>query len=378
MTRASVSEPTSPATVAVEWCRSVSQIEALAGDWAALEATVQDRTPLATFEYSMTWYRNYAGIGDWGEPLVGAARRGARLIGVAPMVLRHGSVGRVPVTRVEFAPHEAQGGEFLIEDDHPETVAAFVDALADSVKFDLVCLNGIDPTSRRFSVLQDAASRRGLATELTDHPYAVVDLTDGYDAYCHSMSGNFRRSLKRQAQRIAAAGPAKVSGIHLNAGVDEIDACLGRLFAITEASYKLKGQPLALRHRNCLTELAERFAPRGMLCLSILSLDGKDAAFVIGLAERGCFYDVQLAYGEAFADLSPGAYLMQELLQKLAASGVHTVISHGAHEYKKRWATAFVPNKRMFLFTPGFRSTASRIIRFSLGPVWRRLGQPEP
>jgi hypothetical protein len=364
-------------SLTVEWIRSVAQIETLADQWTALETVVQDRTPLSTFDYLVTWYSNYAGAYG-GDPLIGLARRGTRLVGVAPLVVRRGRVGRIPVTRVDFAAHDAHAGEFLVEDDHPDTVAVLLDSLARVEKFDVICLNGLARGSDRFRALQDVAARHQLKIELTDHPYAVADLRAGYDAYCGAMSRNFRRTLKRQAQRITSAGRPAVGGVQLAAGIEGIEDGIVRLVAITEASYKLQGRPLAHHHRGLLTGLARRFGPRGMLNLSILSIDGRDAAFIMGLVERGCFYDVTLAYDEAFRDLSPGAYLMQEMVRNLAGAGVHTVISRGAHHYKKRWATAFLPSTRMFLFSSGVRGSASRFIRFSLDPVWRRLGWPAP
>jgi CelD/BcsL family acetyltransferase involved in cellulose biosynthesis len=115
-----------------------------------------------------------------------------------------------------------------------------------------------------------------------------------------------------------------------------------------------------------------------MLHLSILSIGGKDAAVVMGLVERGCYYDVTLAYSEEFSALSPGMHLMQEVLRNLAGSGIHTFMSHGAHEYKRRWSTAFVPSTRMFLFPRSSTSILSRYIRFGLAPVWRKFGAEDP
>jgi CelD/BcsL family acetyltransferase involved in cellulose biosynthesis len=78
-----------------------------------------------------------------------------------------------------------------------------------------------------------------------------------------------------------------------------------------------------------------------MLALPILTIGGRDAAFVFGLVERHCFYDITLAYDEGFARLSPGMHLIQEMLREFAAEGIQTVVSHGAHDYKKHWASAF-------------------------------------
>jgi CelD/BcsL family acetyltransferase involved in cellulose biosynthesis len=115
-----------------------------------------------------------------------------------------------------------------------------------------------------------------------------------------------------------------------------------------------------------------------MLGLPILTIGDKDAAFILGVVERGCFYDVTLAYDESVAKLSPGSILMQKTLERLPALGVRTVFSHGAHEYKKFWATAFLPQQRIFLFARRPKAAATRFIRFSLEPIWRRLGVTAP
>jgi len=363
--------------LSVVWLPSAAHIHSLAEEWLELEAAVRDRTVFSSFDYLVTWYRHYAGSYG-GDPLIGIARRGPRLVGVAPLVARRGRMGKIPVTRLEFALHGAYAGEFLVENEGEDIIRAFIDSLVSTVRFDLICLNGFDSRSERFRTIAGAAARHGLMMETTNHPNAVVDLSGGYDGYCRAMSRNFRRTLKRQAQRVASAGVPAVDGVHLTSGLDDLDRSIERLFSITEASYKLQGASLARRHRDSLAELARRFGPRGMLELSLLAIGGRDAAVVMGLVERGCYYDVTLAYVDAFADLSPGSYLIQEVLRKLAAAGVHTFVSHGAHEYKRRWATAFVPSTRVFLFMPGIRASVARFVRFTLRPIWRRFGALEP
>jgi CelD/BcsL family acetyltransferase involved in cellulose biosynthesis len=282
------------------------------------------------------------------------------------------------MTRVQFALHDAHAGEFVVDDEHPEIAGAFVDALPAAVKFDVLCFNGLEPGSDVFSAVTEAGSRQRLGLEASRHEHATVDLRKGYDAYRQAMSQNFRRTLRRQAQRVAALGEPAVSGVRLSAGIDSIDESIHRLIAITEASYKLQGCRLADCHRRFLGDVAQRFGRRGMLHLSVLSIGGRDAAVVMGVVERDLYYDVTLAYVDAFAEVSPGAYLMQEVLRDLAKVGVHTVISHGAHAYKRRWASAFVPATRLFLFAPGARATISRFVRFRLRPLWQKLGAREP
>jgi CelD/BcsL family acetyltransferase involved in cellulose biosynthesis len=371
-----VRQAPSSAPTTIDWIRSPDDIDALADEWLELETSIDDRTVLSAFDYNAAWYHHYGREGV--TTLLGIARRGSSLVGVAPLVIRVRRIGKVPLTCIEFAAHEAYAGEFLVEDDRPDTLVMFLESLAATTRFDLICLNGLEMDSDRFRPLREAAARLRLQIELTDHPNAMVDLSRGYEQYFRSRSPHFRHAVRRYTRRIEDRGERRVEGVLLRRGVDSLDAAVDRMIRINEASYKLNGERLADCHRRFLSELARRFGPRGMLAMPILSIGGRDAAYVFGLVERGCFYDVTLAYDEAFAHLRPGTHLIQELLKDLAGAGVYTVISHGAHDYKKHWATAFLPSTRVFMFSSSLKASVTRLIRFRLRSLWARFGAGDP
>src|SRR5688572_10530258 len=251
-------------------------MEAIERPWRDLEAEVRNRTVLSTYDFLITWYRHYAG--DYGgTPLIGLAWRGTRLVGVAPLTLRPGSIGRIPVVRVDFAPNDTPAGEFLMEDGHPDIAAALLESLTRHVRFDVACLNGFDPASPLHATMHRAALANRFAVESVDYTYAVVDLRDGYQKYYAGLTGHYRRNLNYRAKKIAAAGGGLVDGVQLDAGLDSLDESVARMIAINEASYKLSGQRLADNHRAFLYEFARRFGPRRMLSLPILTIGGQDA-----------------------------------------------------------------------------------------------------
>ena len=369
MSKARLEAAESPLTI--EWLTSPEQMESISDQWRTLEQEVQNRTALSTFDFLATWYRHYSGEYG-GAPRIGLAWRGSRLVGVAPLTLRRGSIGKIPVTRVDFAPNDSPVGAFLVEDDHPRTVTELLQSLVHAEKFDVVCLSGFDPGSAHLTLLEEAAPQLRLAVGLEDEASAVADLSGGYQAYRATLSGHFRRNLNHRARKIAAAGRTAIEGVVLSDGAETTQTSIDRMIAITEASHKLKGQRLGDNHRAYLSELGKRFGPRGMMSLTILTIEGQDAAYLFGLVERGCFYDINLSYDERFEKLSPGTFLTQKTMEILETKGVHTVVSHGAHDYKRYWATEFVPEKRVFLFASSVRGTAARLVRFGLAPLWRR------
>lgn len=355
----------------VEWLTRAEDLASVETPWRELEDAVQTRTHVSTFDFLYPWYRHYAG--DYGgQPLIGLAWRGRTLAGVAPLTVRQGTFGRVPITRVDFAPNDSIAGEFLIQDDEPRVAASLLGSLTRRTQFDLVSLNGFDPASGQLRALQDAAELHQLAPQQEGHAYARVDLRSGYAAYRAALPGDFRRKLAHRARKIDEAGGARLHGVLPGLKGDDAEDCLHRMIAITEASYKLEGRPLAPHHRAFLAELVHRLSAQGRLGLPILSIGGRDAAFILGVIERGCFYDVTLSYGETFAKLGPGTHLMQATLEHLASAGIRTLISHGAHDYKRVWSTEFVPQTRLLLFAPTLRAAAARFARFRLQPILRR------
>jgi CelD/BcsL family acetyltransferase involved in cellulose biosynthesis len=281
----------------------------------------------------------------------------------------------VPLRRADLVGHTSEAGELLFSSEMPELAESLLDAVwSEDPRIQLVCLSGFPPGSAKLTAVLDAARRRGWRAECVPYHYATVDLREGYEAYCASMSKNFRRNLKRMEQRVAEGGGGQIDRLHGSADPTQVEEYVRRMFGIADRSWKARqGGPMAPHHRGFYRELALRFAQRGMLDLSILKIGGIDAAFLLALVEDGVYYDATISFDDAFAGLSPGTHLMLRALKVIPGSGVHTVVSHGAHEYKTRWASAFVPLNRVYLFAPGVVGGLSRILRFAAPRAWRHL-----
>jgi CelD/BcsL family acetyltransferase involved in cellulose biosynthesis len=360
-------------TIDVRWSTGVDEIAALETPWRALEASAASATPLASCDYLLPWYTHYSNRA--GSPLVGSAWEGGQLVAVAPLVRRSARVGAVPVSCVQFAAAGAEAGEFLLAEGRPQLAGGLLDSLIASVRFHVARFNLLDPASPEFEELVRAAARAGMALESVPTSYATVDLTGGYEAYQRRLSGKFRGNLRRRASAIEQAGPVRLEGVHLETGADAVEAAVDRMFAIADASWKARqGGPMAAHHRGFYRDVARRFAARGQLDLAILNLAGQDRAYMMGVVDRGVYYDFTLSFDDAVRHLAPGVFLTQEVLRRLARRGIRTFVSHGVHDYKRHFASAIVPRRRAFLFARRPRAALSRALRFTLAPVWRRVG----
>ena len=363
---------TGEAPVRIEWIQDLERIEALREPWDALSEEVRERTLFSRLDYVVPWYRNYRD--DGVTPLVGAVWSEGGLVGVAPLAVWSGTLGRVPVRRVDFAGHTFDAGEFLVRDDAPEMTGTILESLLDEGGFDVVCLAGLEEGSPKFRAVREAAERRRHACVLSPYKYATVDLRAGWDAYCKGMTKNFRKNLRRHAERIAAAGPWKIDRVVPGAPAPNLEEFLRRIFAITDRSWKAQGSGSRPdRRRGFFREVIQRFEKRGMLDLAILSIGGQDAAFVAALVERGSYNEVTISYADDLKTLSPGTFLKQEILATLPGMGIHTLVSHGDFEYKQRWATGFASHVRAYVFSRGPRGILSRTTKFTLPRLWGRL-----
>ncbi len=346
--------------------------ERLGDAWRGLEPLLPDRTVFGSYDYALAWYRWYGP--RRGTPLVAAVWSGDSLLALAPFAIWSGTLGKVPLRRADLAGYTCGAGELLVPPEMPELTERLLDAVWQRRGIDLVCLSGFAPDSPKLNAVLEAAARRGWRAECEPYEYASVDLRGGYEAYGASMSRNFRRTVKRLEQRITAGGGGRVDRLRGPAAPAEIEEYVRRMVGIADRSWKARrGGPMAPEHRGFYRELALRFARRGMLDLSILRIGGIDAAFLLALVEGGVWYDVTISFDDAFSEYSPGAHLMLQNLQTLPQLGVHTVVSHGAHEYKNRWASGFVPQIRVFLFAPGLRGRLSRLARFVAPRALSRL-----
>jgi CelD/BcsL family acetyltransferase involved in cellulose biosynthesis len=364
--------------VEIEWLEELNQVAALESEWRELESRVDERLAFGSFDFQFPWYRHMAEA--QGAPLVGVARRGGSVVGILPLARRSATLGRVPVRRADSAGHDADVGEILFARDECEALETLLASLFDREALDLAAFVGIEPGSWRHSLLEDFASREGRSLREIEYRYATIEMPHGYDAYFGTLGAKLRANLRRRQKRGDEMG-----GVSLDRVVRPVDRAtlsryMDRVFGIYERSWKADGaDPIQDYHRRFYAEVAERFNRRGMLDLSILTVGGRDASFILGIREGTTYHDLTISYDDTYAPLSPGTLLMQEVAKRCSAEGIRRIISHGDREYKRYWASRWVPQVRALVFAPGLRAGLARFARFEyprLAAGVKRLVRP--
>ena len=359
------------------WLDRLEDVEKLEAQWRKLQARVRERMAFGSYDYIVPWYREHRGA--QGAILVGTAWRGDELVGIAPLAARRATLSKVPVRRIDSACHEGDIGEFLIPDDEIEAFEGILDSLIRRGGADAIVLKGLSPGSPRLKAVERVAAKHGRRFALEPYYYAVVELNEGYAAYERGLGRKLRGNLRRRARKMKEMGGGALDRLRSPADPDVVGAYLKRMFAVANKSWKERsGRATEERHHRFFSDVAQRANLRGMLDLSILVVGGRDAAFVFGLQADGVYYDVMISFDHEFASISPGSLLIQELLRRLPADGIRRLVSHGDYEYKRYWASAFVPQTRAIIFCPGVRAALAYAVRYRVPELLNRFRKPAP
>ena len=356
----------------IEWLNDIVDIELLENKWVELERSVNKRTVHSSFDWVFPWYKHLSVKEEksFGKPLLGTAWKGDKLCGVAPLVIRNTKIAKIPMREIDMVGYNCEAGEFLIPDDMPELVGDFIESIIEAVNFDIIQLNSFSRNSDQFYALSKVTDEFKLNIEFEDYFYALVNLESGYESYYKSRSSRYRRNLRNQEKKLSNEGGWKLEKFTELEHEAELQSALSRMVSIYNSSWKaIDGKSLPDTYQKFYEDISYRFAAKGMLDLSLLTVDSKDVAFFLALVDDGVLYDVFISYKNSFKSIRPGEFLMLQLLKNTPNHNIHTVVSHGAHDYKRVWASDFVPLTRVCIFSNGLKSNLARIISYKLKPM---------
>jgi CelD/BcsL family acetyltransferase involved in cellulose biosynthesis len=317
----------------------ISSIASLAEEWDAL-ADRAYAPPFLRPGWIQAWWRAFGN----GQLEILVARRNQRLVGVAPLYRRYGTLR-------SMSNWHTPGFGFLSEDSDAE------DALTKMTLARLhrrVTLSFLDANRSTFAKCQsagEAAGCRVLARTLERSPY--LEIEGDWECYHANLIRSFRRDLDRRLRRLNEEG--RVSFEVLD-GADRLDELLAEGFRVEAASWKgVRGTAVTARPetRQFYWDVAQWAASEGWLRLAFLRLDGCAIAFHYCLEERGVQYSLKGGYDPRFSKFSPGNLIIQFSLARAFSTGLHRYEFLGGDEsYKLAWTNSCHSLALLHLFAP--------------------------
>ncbi|HLZ10115.1 MAG TPA: GNAT family N-acetyltransferase, partial [Chloroflexota bacterium] len=161
--------------------------------------------------------------------------------------------------------------------------------------------------------------RRGISPELGREDVSPrLDLPGDWESYLLGLSKKDRHELRRKLRRLYSAGEVVVETVTDRAAraTDVTDYLnLHRLGAENKASFMTPAMEEFFR------DLVDEFAPRGLLRLYFLTLNGVRVAAVILFDYRGEFLLYNSGYDPAYSHLSVGLLLKAFCIRDAIAEG---------------------------------------------------------
>ena len=287
-------------------------------------------------EWVYTWLLS---LGRRHEVFFVTARRGGRLVGVWPFFEY-----QLPVFGKALLPAGAQAADLFDPVGIPEAMESLVDALMESIpEFQFAWLPLL---TRHFTetVLQPCMVRLRpphLLRKRTPRFLVELDRFPDFSSYLEMVFGpKTRQTLRRKARRLAEEGEVQM---RLLEKPEEICAWFPKMVAVENASWKAsKGDGIfhKVELRAFYQLLFETLSEHGRMRVSILTVDGRLAAYEVGFLGMDSYCMHSTVFDEAFAAQSPGRQLMLFSMQACFEEGrkFYDFLQNDA-EFKRQLAT---------------------------------------
>jgi len=341
----------------IEWFVAADEaaVEALADEWRALALAVPAPTVFGSPEWTQAWWRHF---GHGRRLHVAGARRGGRLVALAPLCTRKTRGVRV---REFLGAEEADLGSFLLAPDAEALAPALARVALGQDGWDLCdlwCVVAGSPTAIALeTVLGDREVPHEL-TPLTVNP--VLDLRG--DGWATGASRSMVKDLHRQRRVLGRQGKL---AFEFPPEGDDVEAALADLRAFHEVRWRAQGEFSRLQLPDYwawvrgVTLEAHR---GGWLYLPRLTLDGQLLAtglyFLYG---RRLFYWMG-AHDAEFARHSPNGLLTLAVIEDVRSASTADVLDFGQGDewYKLRWTQETIALERVMAWR-GVRGRAAHL-----------------
>ncbi len=284
--------------------------------------------PFLRHEWLSAWW---AGYGEKNQLRVIHLTNDGKTAGLIPLMISKTSLSRIPLDAVEFIGNHWTRMDLLLADDHEACLEALITAADRSSK--VWILAQMDQRAATFAMLIDALRKHRMRYSVIAKPHTYIPLHGSWTEYFNSQSYNFRMDSRRKLKRMEKEGALTLRSL------DPANGALTKIAAIAANSWQSKDAVNIITSpegRRFYETLAGNAGGMG-LDFSILELNDRPIAYMVGIVSNGHYFAFDTAYDKDVHQHSPGLILHNLLLQRLFEQGITRLdLGYMAH-YKNRW-----------------------------------------
>lgn len=350
-------------------------------EWQALA----DADPGASAYLLPAFVRSCARYPAAGDPplrlVIARARRGGELLGLVPCATAAGERLRPRTGYLGDPDHLMQRrGMLLVPGKERPAVRAALARHLIREPWDRFCARTLlaDEATALGNALREAGMLGGVRLDMAS-PY--LPLPKSYAEYLASRTASQRETLNRKARRLKKEHRVEVRILR---HPDEVAAALPQVAQVAAQSWSHRRGTSILSPagpERIFFPLLRTAAEHGQLWLGLLYIDDQPAAVEIDLIYRGVVYLQKPFYDERAANLSPGQYLMCQVLSHAMEQGLREYDFGGYPDpYKVRMAGAGCLRQHVTLWVYRKRpiAAAEYLLRHRILPRLRRWDKVLP
>jgi CelD/BcsL family acetyltransferase involved in cellulose biosynthesis len=339
----------------VEWVESRERFAAMASQWDALAS---GGTPFDRHAWHAAWLDAF---GSDARASTAVLWRGDELAAAFPAVRRG---------RVLEATANVHTPQFRILAADEVARAAVIDAVVGSA-WTALHVDALDAGGPDLVALESACRRVGLGVVVEGrHTSPIVSVAGGWDAWWQSV----RRGLKETQRRRRKLFNEHDVDVVLLDRPDELDKSLVEGFELEAAGWKGRAGTAidsAPDTRRFYESVARGFDELGQLRLCSLRVDGRLAAFDLGLVDDRGFHLVKTAYDEELRTLSPGLVLRLLVVERCFELGIDHDFLGDDMPYKRLFSNGEREHRMLLAHRRGVEGAARWLWRRHLRPRLR-------
>jgi CelD/BcsL family acetyltransferase involved in cellulose biosynthesis len=292
--------------------------------WRELVAGAPTATPFQTWEWQSTWWKHFGG--SKGLHLL-QIHEGGDLVGLMPMTL-----GRAPWRTLR--PLGNGASDYL----HPISREGFEGRVAAAIVDHFMELGGIDLVDlHQVRQSEPLVKLMEAGTQIEQATCLVLDLPGTYDEYLATLGKSLRYDVRRLDKKLFQDGGARIVPV----GSEGIAEGMEQLFETHRRRWRRRGLPGAFvgaRTQRFHEEWAHLAAREGMLWLSLLEVDGKNAGAIYAMTLGNACYYYQAGFDPSVSRISPGTLLVAHTIRRAIEEGkTRFDFLRGDEPYKRRW-----------------------------------------
>lgn len=305
-------------SLTVEIIDSERKFTALEQEWDRLIAESDGSSFFSTFDFVHTAWKHFHGKAD--RLFILLVKRGERLVGIAPFMIKIRRIGGIPLIRaIKFIVEWGNGDKpTLVTTENPELIWTCIYRFLSTEFTQWESLYAMEQPMNSPLLKQPFFSEASYdSMVIQDSISFFVSLAGSWEEYKKNRSRNTRRNWSRYRKKLFAL-PYGIN-IHCFESSENLKEAIERFVSIEQSGWK-KGCDFSVGgttiQKKFHEELVLNLARKNMIGIYLLSSGNDDIAGVLIYKFKDIMYGGQITYNLEYAQYSPGVFLMVELIRQ--------------------------------------------------------------